>query len=60
MIFYDQWIQIYDNFIRPVLDIGILAFILYKAYEIIKKTYSGQLLRAAFLVAVVYSIALWL
>ena len=60
MIFYDQWIQIYENFIRPVLDIGILAFILYKTYEIIKKTYSGQLLRAAFLVAVFYSIALWL
>lgn len=45
------------NFIRPVIDIGIMTFILYKAYEIIVKTNAMQIIKAAVVVAVFYAVA---
>ncbi len=48
------------NYIRPILDIGFLAFILYKAYELIVKTNSIQILKAAVIVAVAYVLAVLL
>lgn len=43
--------------ISPVLDIGIMAFILYKAYEIIVKTNALQIIKAALVVAMAYAVA---
>ena len=55
---FDNLLRIYD-YIRPVLDIGILTFLLYKAYEIIMRTNAVQILKAAVIVALAYILA-WL
>ena len=46
-------LKIYD-FIRPILDIGILTFLLYKAYELLRKTNGIQIIKAAIIVAIAY------
>ncbi|MBD5432700.1 MAG: TIGR00159 family protein [Treponema sp.] len=48
---------IYDA-VRPFLDMAILAFILYKAYEIIISTNSIQILRGALIIVVAYLTAI--
>lgn len=48
------------NYIRPVLDIGFLTFILYRAYQVMVKTNSIQIIKAAVIVAVFYAVALLL
>ena len=53
----DNLLRIFD-FIRPVIDVGIMAFILYKAYEIIIKTNALQIIKAAVVVAMAYALAL--
>ena len=45
------------NLIRPVLDIAILAFLLYKSYEMLAKTQALQLIKGAGFLALVYAIA---
>jgi diadenylate cyclase len=54
------WIQylitIYD-FIRPVLDVALLAFLLYKGYELLLKTQALQLVRGAGFLVMVYGVA---
>jgi diadenylate cyclase len=45
------------NLIRPVLDVAILSFLLYKAYELLVKTQAIQLIRGAGFLALVYGIA---
>jgi diadenylate cyclase len=49
---------VYD-FIRPVLDVAILAFLLYKAYDLLVKTQAVQLIKGAGILALVYGIALF-
>jgi diadenylate cyclase len=55
-----EWFQrfqtIYDLF-RPILDIAILAFLLYKAYELLIKTQAAQLVKGAGFLAIVYGVA---
>jgi diadenylate cyclase len=55
-----EWFQrlsaIY-NFVRPVLDVAILAFLLYKVYELMAKTQAVQLIKGAGLLALIYGIA---
>jgi diadenylate cyclase len=55
-----EWLQrlssIYD-FIRPVLDVAILALLLYKAYDLLAKTQAVQLVKGAGFLALVYGIA---
>ncbi|MDR1863078.1 MAG: diadenylate cyclase CdaA [Treponema sp.] len=55
-----EWLQrlssIYD-FIRPILDVAILALLLYKAYELLVKTQAVQLVRGAGFLALVYGVA---
>lgn len=46
--------------IVPILDISILAFLFYKAYDFISKTNSMQLLKAAVIVLLAYGIAIFL
>ncbi|MCL2809270.1 MAG: diadenylate cyclase CdaA [Treponema sp.] len=45
--------------IRPVLDVAILAFIIYKGYELLEKTQALPLVKGAGFLALVYGIA-WL
>ncbi|MBQ5998190.1 MAG: diadenylate cyclase CdaA [Treponema sp.] len=53
----DSLLAIYDIF-RPIVDVGILAFILYKAYEVIVRTNSLQIIKAAVIVLVFYTVAM--
>ena len=45
------------NYIKPFLDIGILAYIIYKAYTIIVKTNGAQILRVIVTFALAFAIA---
>ena len=56
---FNVLITIYD-YIRPLIDIGILSFVLYKAYEIITNTNSVQLIKAAILLGTSYVIVVLL
>jgi diadenylate cyclase len=55
-----EWFQrlqtIYDLF-RPALDVAILAFLLYKAYELLTKTQAAQLIKGAGFLALIYGVA---
>ena len=50
-------IPVLGDFILPALDIALLAFLLYKLYEILEETRAVQLLRGAVIVALVYAFA---
>jgi diadenylate cyclase len=52
-----QWIAAAYERIRPLLDVGILAFILYKAYELLAKTQAIQMVKGAGFLALVYGFA---
>lgn len=45
------------NVIRPVLDIGILTFLLYKAFNLVIRTNAVQILKALAIVALIYAVA---
>jgi diadenylate cyclase len=54
------WIQhllTFYDLIRPVLDVALLALLLYKGYELLVKTQALQLVRGAVFLALVYGIA---
>jgi diadenylate cyclase len=55
-----EWFQrlseIYD-LIRPVFDVAILAFLLYKVYDLLVKTQAVQLVKGAGFLVLVYGIA---
>jgi diadenylate cyclase len=48
----------FSNFVRPALDVLLLAFLLYKAWEVLVKTQAIQLVRGTLLLAGVYAAAL--
>ncbi|MDR1804049.1 MAG: diadenylate cyclase CdaA [Treponema sp.] len=48
------------TFVRPVLDVLLLAFLIYKAYDLLLKTQAAQLLKGAVFLALVYGIAILL
>ena len=48
------------NYLRPVLDIAILALLLYKGYDLLVKTQAVQLIKGAGFLALVYAIAFFL
>lgn len=55
-----SWYQaMYDfySLVRPVLDVALLAFLLYKTYGFLVKTQAVQLLKGVGLVALIYGIA---
>ena len=56
---FEGFLRIYD-FVRPVIDIGILTFLLYTAYQLIAKTNAVQLIRAAIVVIFSYALAVFL
>lgn len=53
---FSSLLKIY-NYAGSVVDIGVLSFLLYKAYEIITRTNAMQLIKAALLVAMAYVVA---
>ncbi len=57
MTSFDQWVQFYLTYIRPVIDILILTYILCKIYGIIEKTHAVQLLKGGLLILAIYAIA---
>ena len=56
MSWFQRILDIYD-FIRPVLDVALLTFILYKGYELLEKTQALPLVKGAGFLALVYGIA---
>lgn len=59
MNIFDKLLYIYE-YIRPILDIATLTFILYEAYDFMCKTNSMQIVKAFIIVAVVYIVAVLL
>jgi len=58
-----EWLQRFNsvyNLFRPVLDVAILAFLLYKAYELLVKTQAVQLAKGAAFLVLVYGFAILL
>jgi diadenylate cyclase len=56
---FDNIASIY-SYIKPVIDIGVLTFVLYKAYGIVMKTNGIQIVRAVIVLAIAYAIAMLL
>ncbi|MDR0322769.1 MAG: diadenylate cyclase CdaA [Treponema sp.] len=56
MAWFQTIIVIYD-YIRPVLDVALLAFIIYKGYELLEKTQALPLIKGAAFLVLVYGIA---
>ena len=52
-----QVLSLWYNRLSPILDIALLAFILYKTYDLLMKTQAGQLVRGAVLLALIYGFA---
>jgi diadenylate cyclase len=55
-----EWFQrllAFFDIIRPALDVAILAFLLYKAYDLLVKTQAVQLVKGAGFLALFYGIA---
>ncbi|MDR1400346.1 MAG: diadenylate cyclase CdaA [Treponema sp.] len=56
-----EWLQrlvaLYDDFLVPIFDVVILAFLLYKAYELLVKTQAVQIVKGAGFLALVYVVA---
>jgi diadenylate cyclase len=48
---------LFSDWIRPILDVALLSFLLYKTWEVLVKTQAVQLLRGALILAGVYAIA---
>ena len=56
MAWFQKLLAVYDQ-IRPILDVALLAFILYKGYELLEKTQALPLIKGAGFLAIVYGIA---
>lgn len=59
MDFFLKLYSFYD-FISPIIDVSILAFFLYKIYDLLVKTQAIQLLRGAMFLALIYGVAFFL
>ena len=51
---------VFNTVIRPVLDVAILAFLIYRIYQILVQTRAVQLVKGAFLIALIYAGAFFL
>ena len=52
-----QWLNSLYEAVRPVLDVALLAFIIYKGYELLEKTQALPLVKGAGFLALIYGIA---
>ena len=59
MFGFERLLHIYD-FIRPILDVAVLTFILYKSYDFISKTNGVQMLKSLVILAIAYAVAVLL
>jgi diadenylate cyclase len=50
----------FTSYVRPALDVLLLAYILYKTYEVLVRTQAIQLVKGALVLAAVYGVALFL
>ena len=57
MEWFQRVIHIYDQ-IRPVPDVLLLAFLLYKIYDLLLKTQAAQLLKGASFLVLIYGLAI--
>lgn len=53
---FNKFLYLYD-FVRPILDIAVLSFIIYKIYDFMTKSNSIQILKAAIIVLLAYLLA---
>ena len=53
-------VVLFRDYIKPVLDILILAFIIYKGYQILVQTRAVQLVKGGFTLALIYVSAFFL
>ena len=56
MAWYQKLTELYNMF-RPILDVAILALLLYKAYDLLLKTQALQLLKGVGFLALIFGIA---
>ncbi len=47
----------YSYYLRPVLDVLVLSFLIYKSYKILLKTQAIQLIKGALSILIIYAIA---
>lgn len=52
----ESFLAVFD-YIRPLIDIGVMTFLLYKAYQLIVRTNGIQIIKAAMIVALFYAFA---
>ena len=50
-------LSFYLSYIGPVLDVLLLAFLMYKSYQILIKTQAAQLGKGALLMLLIYAVA---
>lgn len=55
---FDKIIAVYDS-IRPIIDISLLVFFLYKIYDVVAKTQGMQIVRTAIIIGVAYACAIF-
>lgn len=53
---FNKFLYLYD-YVRPVFDILILTFLLYKAYDFMSKTNSIQILKSVIIVVIAWAVA---
>jgi len=56
-----EWLNqfwFFHNILAPLLDVGLLAFLIYQGYSILEETRAIQLLKGAVTIALVYALAL--
>lgn len=56
---YEVFLNVYSQ-IKPFLDVGILAFLLYKVYDIVFRTNGIQIIKGAVLIGIAYAVAMLL
>jgi diadenylate cyclase len=56
MAWYQNFLSVY-GLIRPILDVALLAFLLYKGYELLEITHALPLIKGAGFLALVYGMA---
>jgi diadenylate cyclase len=56
-----EWLQqllsFYNNIVRPVLDVALLAFLIFKLFDLLVKTQAVQMVKGAVVLVLVYAIA---
>ncbi|MBE6350336.1 MAG: TIGR00159 family protein [Spirochaetaceae bacterium] len=55
---FDKLLAVYDS-IRPIIDISLLVFFLYKIYDVVAKTQGMQIVRTAIIIGVAYACAIF-